>query len=155
MKTDETVTSETQESPNSFKPASLETAQTLLAELDWGKHFVGAEMNPASGSRQVYIYSLKEAAQFLRNGTAGMGFTGSGRSTISWIDVQQFIDWARNGLGDEELAQALEEGIVGEETFYSQVQKIGYLVDARYAQLKQLIDENDCKEEQDGEAILA
>lgn len=70
----------------SFPLASVDEARYILRELDWGEHFIGIEMNPAAGNRDIYIYSLKEAAQFLRYGTAGMGLS-TGAKGLSLIHI--------------------------------------------------------------------
>ncbi len=123
------------ESSSSFFLPSIEQVQYILRELDWGEHFIGIEMNPAAGNRDIYIYSLKEAAQFLRYGTAGMGFSTGAKASISWFDVDSFITWIRTSVGDVVLADAIAEATHSEHAYHGKVQKLGALIDLRYSQL--------------------
>lgn len=124
----------------SFPPADADEARYILRELDWGEHFIGIEMNPAAGNRDIYIYSLKEAAQFLRFGTAGMGLSTGGKGSISWFDVDKLVAWVRNSLGDPSLADAIARDTAQEEAYFGKVQKLGHLIEMRYAQLRDLVE---------------
>lgn len=127
----------------SFPLASVDEARYILRELDWGEHFIGIEMNPAAGNRDIYIYSLKEAAQFLRYGTAGMGLSTGAKGSISWFDMDKLVAWVRNSLGDPTLADAIARDTAQEEAYYGKVQKLGHLIEMRYAQLRELVAASD------------
>lgn len=130
---------------------TLEEAKFFLRELDWGEHLPGVEMNPAAGNRDMYLYSLKEVALFLRHGTAGMGFTAGGRSAVSWLDVNELIAWTRTNLKDSQLADELEKSIVGEEHYHGQVQKLGHLIEMRYAQFLNTVDTEEATSDEESE----
>lgn len=119
----------------SFPLPSVEEARFILRELEWGEHFIGIEMNPAAGNRDIYIYSLKEAARFLRYGTAGMGLSTGGKGSISWFDIDKFVTWLKNDVRDPVLADAIANDTATEESYHGKVQKLGYLIERRLAQL--------------------
>ena len=123
----------------SFPLPDAEEARFILRELEWGEHFVGIEMNPAAGNRDIYIYSLKEASRFLRYGTAGMGLSTGGKGSISWFDIDKLVAWLRNDVRDPDLADAIARDTAGEESYHGKVQKLGSLIDMRLAQLSDLV----------------
>ena len=131
---------------DTFSEPSLEKAQFLLRELKWGEQFQAIEMSPAAGNRTLYLYSMKEAAQLLRYGTAGMGLTSGGRSTICWFESDDFVSWVRDKLQDVELAEVLHAA-AQKETFYDQVSEMGHIFDERYTQLKKIIEKQEGEKE--------
>lgn len=126
-----------------FPLPTKEEAAYLSRELNWGEHFIGSEMNPAAGNRDVYLFSFKEAVQFLQYGTAGMGLSSGGRGTISWIDTGSFVDWVRACIGDTLLADAIAGAIADVKTYHGQVQHIGHLLSTRYNQINEALAEDD------------
>jgi len=95
-----------------FQPVGAGEADRLLRELDWGEHFVGSSLNPAMGNNKVYVYSLKEMLRFLTQGGASLGvLQGSSRVGISWVDPPKLLHWLRASLGDEELADVIEQSL--------------------------------------------
>lgn len=124
----------------SFPLPSVEEARFILRELDWGEHFIGIEMNPAAGNRDIYIYSLKEAARFLRYGTAGMGLSTGGKGSISWFDIDKLVAWLKDDVRDPVLADAVAHDTAAEESYHGKVQKLGYLIETRLAQLTEHIE---------------
>lgn len=123
-----------------FPLPTIEQAQHILRELDWGDHFVGIEMNPAAGNRDIYIYSLKEAVQFLRYGTAGMGLSTGAKASISWFKIDAFVDWIRTKVQDEALADAIAKDTESESAYHGKVQKLGAVLDLRYSQLIDVVE---------------
>ncbi len=128
------------ESSYSFPLPSLEQVHHILRELDWGEHYIGIEMNPAAGNRDIYLYSLKEAVQFLRYGTAGMGLSTGAKASICWFDVDSFAAWIRTEVGDAVLADAIVEATQSESAYHGKVQKLGALIDLRYSQLLDMVE---------------
>jgi hypothetical protein len=115
----------------------------LLRELNWGAHFIGIEMSPGAGNRDVYLYSLSEAERFLRRGMTGTGLTTGGGGTLVWFDFDAFVAWIRSEIGDALLADALEQRGAKEETFFEKVQVASHLLGTRVSQLR---EESECIE---------
>lgn len=114
----------------------------VLRLLRWGEHFVATDISPAVGANNIYLYSLEEAARFLRLGKRGIGLSrGSGKASISWVQVDRFVSWIRDAVGDPVLADAIERAVKDARCYRDEAKAFGRLVDMRIAQLKAIIDE--------------
>jgi len=99
-----------------FQPVEAGKAAFLLRELDWGEHYIGISLNPAMGNSDIYVYSLKELLRFLTQGGASLGvLQGSSRVGTSWVKLSEVLDWLRNSVKDEELADVLQEALGNDE----------------------------------------
>jgi hypothetical protein len=108
--------------------------------MEWGSHFVGAEMSPGAGNRDAYLYSLSEAERFLRRGMTGTGLTTGGGGTIVWFDFDSFASWVEDSLGDHALAEALRQRGSGEDTFFGKAQVAAHLLGTRLSQLREAVE---------------
>ena len=126
-------------SPTHLALPSIDEARRMLRELEWDERFVGIEMNPAAGNRDVYLYSMKEAVQFLRYGTAGMGLSIGATGSISWFEVDRFARWLGEDVGDADLAGAICSAARQASTFHDQVDAINCLLSNRFQQLSELV----------------
>ena len=114
----------------------------ILRLLKWGEHFVATDISPAIGANNVYLYSLEEAARFLRLGRRGIGLSmSSGKSSISWVQVGRFVAWIRDAVGDFVLADAIERATEDAHCYRDEAKAFGRLVDMRISQLRAIIDE--------------
>lgn len=123
-----------------FATPSVPEAEHLLRELDWGQHFVGVVMSAAVGEQRMYVYSLKEAVQYLYGGTAGLGFASGSKGSVCWYDTDAFIAWARDMLGDKPLAAALADAYEAAPSHHEAVRSMGVIVAQRYRQLQDVVD---------------
>ena len=123
-----------------FATPSLAEAEHMLRELDWGQHFVGVVMSAAVGEQRMYVYSLKEAVQYLYGGTAGLGFASGSKGSVCWYDTDAFIAWARDMLGDKPLAAALADAYEAAPSHHEAVRSMGVIVAQRYRQLQDVVD---------------
>ena len=104
----------------------------MLRELDWGQHFVGVVMSAAVGEQRMYVYSLKEAVQYLYGGTAGLGFASGSKGSVCWYDTEAFIAWTRDMVGDQALAAALADAYEASASHHEAVRNMGVIVAQRY-----------------------
>lgn len=125
--------------PRRLAPPRPDEARRMLRELEWGEHFVGIEMSPAAGNRDVYLYSMKEAVQYLRYGTAGMGLSIGATGSVSWFEVDKFARWIGEDVGDPDLADAIGSAAREASTFRDQVDAINCLLNNRFQQLSELV----------------
>lgn len=91
-----------------FPPPDPEACEHALRELRWGEQYVASQVIGSKGSIDRYLYSLRSAAILLLGETQarpGQGADG----TITLIDVDAFIAWIRDTVGDGALADALED----------------------------------------------
>ena len=111
-----------------FATPSLAEAEHMLRELDWGQHFVGVVMSAAVGEQRMYVYSLKEAVQYLYGGTAGLGFASGSKGSVCWYDTEAFIAWTRDMVGDQALAAALADAYEASASHHEAVRNMGVIV---------------------------
>jgi hypothetical protein len=133
-----------------FSDCPPDTAARIMRELDWGEHFIGAEMGSASGNREVYLYSLEEAGRFLFGGAASLSSLNMGRGGIVDYDTSRFVDWIRTAVGDDDLACAIEGSLKEGQSFAQRSQAISALVNQRLIQLARILgidfEEHDSEE---------
>lgn len=129
-----------------FATPSLAEAEHMLRELDWGQHFVGVVMSAAVGEQRMYVYSLKEAVQYLYGGTAGLGFASGSKGSVCWYDTKAFIAWTRDMVGDQALAAALADAYEASASHHEAVRNMGVIVAQRYQQLQGVVDAADVAE---------
>jgi hypothetical protein len=60
------------------------------------------------------------------------GFKGA----INWIEMDGFVTWLRDTVGDADLAAAVQEQVVGLDPYYAQVQALGALLTERMDQYR-------------------
>ena len=110
-----------------------EQAAHALRELGWGEHFVAGRMVPSKGGSDLYLYNLKSAAVFLLDQDQANIGKGSDE-IIKLIDVDAFIAWVRDTVGDGPLADALEEGCPPEEPYHDRLKALQMLLALRMVQ---------------------
>jgi hypothetical protein len=119
-----------------FGTPSTEEAAFILRSLTWGEHYIATEMNSASGNRQVYLYSLEEAARFFTSEVAG---SRERRGRICWVDRGAFIAWIAAVVKDTELAAVLTEALADQTTDFDKTLALYTLINTRVEQLKGLV----------------
>lgn len=108
-------------------------AERALRELSWGEHFVAGRMVPSKGGSDLYLYNLKSAAVFLLDrDQANIGKASD--QIIKLIDVDAFIAWVRETVGDEALADALAEDCPAEDPYHDRLESIQRLLALRMVQ---------------------
>lgn len=122
----------------SFDVPSPERARYLLRELGWEERFEGMDVNAAAGECTLRFYSLKEVAKIYRFGTAGLGFTLGGSGSISVSNPDDVVDWVRNAVEDDVLADALERDLEKEGSYHDCARVISRLLNMRYTELASL-----------------
>jgi hypothetical protein len=120
-----------------FEAPSVEEATFILRTLTWGEHYIATEMNSASGNRQIYLYSLEEAARFFNSEVAS---NKERRSKICWVDRDTFITWIAEVVGDTELADALTEALANQITGSDRTMTMHALINLRVEQLRSIVN---------------
>ena len=86
-----------------FPLPSPDEAAHALRELSWGEHFVAGRMVPSKGGSDLYLYNLHSAAVFLLDRDEARVGKGADQ-IIKLIDVDAFVAWLRDTVGDAALA---------------------------------------------------
>lgn len=138
--------SEIPEADRLFSAPSATEAQHLLRELEWGEHIVGTRMAAARGNNATYIYSLEEAATFFlddRYASASLGTNGA----FSWVDIDTFVDWVRDTVGDTAFAEVLEQKLSEKTVYNDKIEVLRYVLGLRISQFLPYL--RDDKEEEE------
>lgn len=121
-----------------FEPPPADLVEHALRELSWNERFVGYAMTASAGNAAKDIYSLRDAVLFLV-GTAwdapmlNPGFKGA----LNWVDVSRFATWLREVVGDESLAEAIEDVAVGLESYKAQAEAVAIILNERMVQYRE------------------
>lgn len=131
----------TPEADRLFDPPSPVKAARILRELDWGEHFVAANMAFARGAVESYFYSLGDAAAFFNDSFSVSISIGSGGS-YKVIKLDKFVTWIRDVIGDDELAMMLGEQLAAKTAYNDQIEELSFLVTMRAAQCEACLGSN-------------
>lgn len=87
---------------------SREQAEKLLQETDFNNRFIGISMNASAGNSRTSLYSLEEVAKFIYADDTDV-LLQRGKSSITYINMDNLVKWIRDVYEDHELADVLEE----------------------------------------------
>lgn len=118
-----------------FAPVSAKLADHVLRELSWGEQFVASSTSVPRVAIESWFYGLGDAATFFGGSFPFVAGTGAGGS-YRLVDIAQFIAWVRTVVGDNELAQHLEQRVACHEAYTDQIYEIGRLLALRLEQLR-------------------
>jgi hypothetical protein len=117
-----------------FSAPSSKLARHATRDLVWGEHFIGVRLSAGMGQMKDYLYSVYEAEGLLLGGQNAMTISQANRGAFVWIDVDQFIVWVRDVLGDDELANVIEDELGFCASTNEKINRIAYLLSRRIAQ---------------------
>ena len=108
-------------------------AERALRELSWGEHFVAGRMVPSKGGSDLYLYNLKSAAVFLLDrDQANIGKASD--QIIKLIDVDAFVAWLRDTVGDAALADAIARECPADDPYRDRLENVQRLLALRMVQ---------------------
>lgn len=113
-------------------PTPDETARALR-ELSWGEQFVAGRMVPSKGGSDLYLYNLHSAAVFLLDRDEANVGKGADQ-IIKLIDVDGFVAWVRDTVGDEPLAAAIERECPPDDPYRDRLEGVQRLLALRMVQ---------------------
>lgn len=116
-----------------FPMPDKEAAAHALRELSWGEQFVASRVVPSKGGSDMYLYSLHSAAVFLLSGDQAHIGKGADQMLLL-IDVDRFIDWVEQVVGDVDLACALREECDPADPYRDRLAAVQRLLDLRMVQ---------------------
>ena len=144
---------DTPEADRLFARPTHKEAAHALRDLTWGEHIVVTQMAAARGNSATYLYSLQEAAIFfLGNTSGGVSLRSSG--SFVWVDLDHFVAWIHDVVGDELFADVLKEKLATQEAYNDKIETMRQLLDLRMTQYIPYLpsDEDEAGGETDGEA---
>lgn len=116
-----------------FPRPTPEEAEHNLRDLTWGEHIVATRMAAARGNSTAYLYGLQEAAIFFLDGNSG-GVTLGSSGSFAWVDLDRFVAWIRDTVGDEPFAAVLEEKLGALDAYNDKIETMRQLLDLRMTQ---------------------
>ena len=81
---------------NNLQKPSKELALRILRDLDFKYRFEGYQIHKRKGFIPVTLYRFEEVVYYLMD-------------DLFQVDIYKLMAWARNSLGDAELADRIEE----------------------------------------------
>lgn len=125
-----------------FAPPTPEEAAHALRDLGWDERLVCTRMASARGNTETYLYSLGEAAVFLLDASSS-GVSLAASSSFVWVDVERFVRWVRDTVGDESFASVLEEKLAERQAYNDKLETLRYVMALRMAQYARYMREDD------------
>lgn len=132
----------TPEADRLFPPPTPEEASHALRELSWGEHIVGTRMAAARGSSPAYLYSFEDAATFFLDRNSGSVTLGSS-GAYAYIDLERFVAWMSNTIGDRPFAAVLEKQLAERDAYNDKIETLRRLLLLRYAQYARYLPEEE------------
>jgi hypothetical protein len=117
---------------------SVEMAKKLMGEVEFKDRIIGTKMSGAGGNNRVSIYSLQEVAEFLHADSIDV-LMQMGKSTISQINIPELIRWIADVYEDQELADAITEGISTADNYIGEINIIRSLIKERINQCEEVL----------------
>ena len=112
---------------------SPDEAAHALRELSWGEHFVAGRMVPSKGGSDLYLYNLHSAAVFLLDRDEARVGKGADQ-IIKLIDVDAFVAWLRDTVGDAALADAIARECPADDPYRDRLENVQRLLALRMVQ---------------------
>ena len=116
-----------------FPLPSPDEAAHALRELSWGEHFVAGRMVPSKGGSDLYLYNLHSAAVFLLDRDEARVGKGADQ-IIKLIDVDAFVAWLRDTVGDAALADAIARECPADDPYRDRLENVQRLLALRMVQ---------------------
>lgn len=116
-----------------FPLPSPDEAAHALRELSWGEHFVAGRMAPSKGGSDLYLYNLHSAAVFLLDRDEARVGKGADQ-IIKLIDVDAFVAWLRDTVGDAALADAIARECPADDPYRDRLENAQRLLALRMVQ---------------------
>ena len=118
-----------------------ELAERLRREVGSEERLIGMKMSVMGGSNPAPLYTLAQAAHFLRIGTYEEAMRPNNQATIGYIDLSALEKWIRGVFGDEELADAIAEENGTGEAFGVVAPRVRELLQVRALQTTPVVEE--------------
>lgn len=124
-----------------FSTPTIDQVNHWLRPLGWDGRMTGVQMTVSAGNKTHEMYSLSEALLFAfgTNWDAPL-LNEDFKGTINWIDIDRFVQWVRDVVGDTELAEALSQPVGDVDFLMGKIRAIEPIVTARVQQYRAVRD---------------
>lgn len=118
---------------------SADLAERLLAEVPYDQRLTGVNMHCLSGPSIVDLYSVDQAAAFLRSDELEHLKDPVSGASFGYIDPSALVWWLENVFSDAELAEAVQAVAAEHEYYLGQLEPMRELLIQRLAQCDQVV----------------
>lgn len=118
---------------------SKELAERLTGEVGFEERLVGVKMNQMGGANATALFSLEEAASFVKIDRDEVLSDMVGKVTVGYIDPNALARWIEGVFGDEELAAAIHAVADEAEFFADAVPPLKELLAMRLEQCREML----------------
>lgn len=115
-----------------------EIAARVLGEVGWSDRLTGVSMQCLSGPTQMDLYSVDQAAAFLRADELEHLRDPVSGASYGYIDPAALVWWLDNVLQDGELAHAVEETAGQYQHYLAQIEPMHDLLVHRLVQCEEV-----------------
>lgn len=136
---------ETPEADRLFDPPTSEEAAHALRDLGWNERFVCTRMASARGNTETYVYSLEQAAVLLLDGSSS-GMSLRSNSSFLWVNLDAFVRWVRETIGDRAFADVLEAKLAEREAYNDKLETLRQVMSLRMAHYAPYFREDESEE---------
>ncbi len=116
-----------------------EKAKHITEEVEFEDRLDAVKMTSMTGDKKKSIYSLENLVNFLEIKKDFDPFETNIKGGITYVDLNEVVEWIRNTLNDEELAKEINKRLNAEENYLSNLKSIKPLLDKRYNQCKRIL----------------
>ncbi len=118
---------------------SLELATRILGEAGFEDRLVGVKIAQMGGANPTGLYTLADAAAFLKIDSYDELVGSVGRATVGYIEPKALASWVSGVFGDEELAEAIRAEAERSEFYAQTVEPIKALLESRLSQCREVV----------------
>jgi hypothetical protein len=122
-----------------FSDMSRQLATRLTCEVAFEDRLTGWSMRQMSGSRQTFLYTLQEVANFLKIPELDKSFSPGAGGSIGYVDMPKLIKWIGDVLGDDALAGAIDIATSRAESYAQSLIEVKQLIHQRLQQCEDVL----------------
>ena len=123
----------------SLPEPTRDVALSIVGEVGFEERLLGIKMMPMVGNQEHFIYSVKEVLEFLRMEPVEDLLTPGSKSYVGYIDLHVLKKWMAEVIGDQGLAEAIQNVLEIKDNFKDQVAEIKTLIADRFSQCVALL----------------
>lgn len=133
---------ETVETQSTLKRPTYEEVEHWLRRVEYTDRLTGYKMTPSAGNMAHAMYSLPEALRYAFGNDWNAPYLNEDfKGGLNWIDVDKFIAWIGDTIGDTELAHAMREPAASSDSLFGRIKAVEQVVTIRMEQYREVRDE--------------
>ena len=117
----------------------VEGAERLMRHLGPEEALEAGILTPMAGTRPIRLFGLEEAERFLVIHDGNTVALGGAWATVNYVDPAQLATWIGDTLGDQDLADGLQEIASSRKPYGFLVPDMKSLIASRIEQAKQVL----------------